>query len=152
MKNLIVTTLLVIGMASFAQEKPQRPEKGNRAEMEKFTPEQRNELRIKKLTLDLDLNASQQKEMAKLIAEADAKREAARAGYKAQKETDKKLSTDEKFALRSKMLDEQIAFKEKVKKILNPEQMIKWEKMQERRKFAMGKMRKHANPKQQNQK
>jgi len=152
MKNLIVTALLIVGMTSFAQEKPQRPEKGNRAGMEKFTPEQRNQLRIKKLTLDLDLNASQQKEMAKLISEADAKREAARAEHKTQKDTGKKLSTDEKFAMRSKMLDEQIAFKEKVKKVLNPEQMVKWEKMQERRKFAMGKMKKHVGPKPQDQK
>ena len=38
--------------------------------------EQRNQLQLKKMTMDLDLNENQQKEMSKLIAEQSAKREA----------------------------------------------------------------------------
>jgi hypothetical protein len=40
-----------------------------RADIEKLTPEQRNQLAIKKMTLELRLNDSQQKEMSKIIAE-----------------------------------------------------------------------------------
>lgn len=152
MKKLFAVALLIVGMTSFAQEKQQGSEKRERSEMEKFTPEQRNQLQIKRLTLKLDLNASQQKEMGKLLSEADAKRDAARAAHKAQKDSDKKLSKDERFAMLNKMLDEQIAFKEKVKKVLNPEQMAKWEKMQEHRNMTKGKMQKQHKPKSNDQK
>ena len=70
MKKLIIAALLMTGMASFAQE--QQHEKKQR--MEQLSPEQRNELRLKKLTLELNLNSAQQKEMSKLIAEQSAKR------------------------------------------------------------------------------
>ena len=44
------------------------------------------------------------------------------------------LSEDEKFAMRSKMLDEKIEQKAQMKKILKPEQFKKWEQHQENRK------------------
>lgn len=143
MKKLIVAALLIVGMTTFAQEKPQRPERGGRAGMEKFTPEQRNQLRIKKLTLELDLTSSQQKEMGKILAEADSKREAARAERKTRKDSTQRPTVDERFAMANKMLDEKIAFKEKVKKVLNPEQMDKWEKMQQHKKSAMENRKQH---------
>lgn len=138
MKNLIIIALLMTGMASFAQEKPM----ATREKMEKLTPEQRNELRLKKMTLDLGLNASQQKDMAKIISEQSAKMEAAKAERKSKAEKNQKLTADERFALQSKMLDEKIATKEKVKKILTPEQFEKWEKMSGRK---HAKMREHGS-------
>ncbi|MGK4567136.1 hypothetical protein [Flavobacterium sp. 3HN19-14] len=103
--------------------------------MAKFTPEQRNELRLKTLTLKLDLNASQQKEMGKIVAEMDAKREAMKAEREANK--DKKLTSDEVFARKNKMLDEKIAMKERLKKILNAGQLEKFEKMMQHRQKKM---------------
>jgi hypothetical protein len=44
--------------------------------MKQLTPEQRNQLHFKKSTLESDLNASQQKEMSKIITEQSTKREA----------------------------------------------------------------------------
>jgi hypothetical protein len=146
MKKLIATALLITGMVSFAQDRPQHPVKREKAEMVKLTPEQRSILELKKLTLNLDLNASQQKEMGKVIADLDAKRQAGMAERKANK--GKKLTADEIFARKNKMLDEQIATKERVKKILTPEQMEKWEKMRHTMKRQMaGKMR-HKGPKE----
>jgi len=146
MKKLIAAALLIVGMTTFAQEKPERKEKGERPQIEKFTPEQRNQLRIKKLTLELDLTSSQQQEMGKILAEADAKREAGRAAHKAQKDSPKKLTADERFARQNKMLDEKIAFKAKVKKVLNADQLSKWEKMQDKRKLAMYREKKQQHP------
>ena len=148
MKKLIVAALLIVGMTTFAQEKPERKEKGERTQIEKFTPEQRNQLRIKKLTLELDLTSSQQQEMGKILAEADAKREAGRAAHKAQTDSPKKLTADERFAMQNKMLDEKIAFKAKVKKVLNADQLSKWEKMQDKKRLAMyrGKKQHHSRP------
>lgn len=131
MKKLIATALVaVIGMTAFAQEKTERPEKKERRErpernqMVKFTPEQRNQLMLKKMTLELDLNASQQKEMGKIIAEQSAKREAF---IKNRKDKTSKPTSDELFEMRSKMLDEQIAMKQRMKKTLSAEQFQKWE-------------------------
>jgi Spy/CpxP family protein refolding chaperone len=140
MKKLFIAALLVVGMTSFAQEKKARPE---RAKMEQMTPEQRNQLHLKKMTLELDLNASQQKEMSKIIAEQSAKREAKMAERKATKDSVKKLTSDEIFAKKSKMLDEQIVMKERVKKILTPEQYKKWDDMKSKRHHGMKKRMMH---------
>jgi len=134
MKKLITIALIAImGVSSYAQERPGRPE-GN--PMEKFTPEQRNQLMLKKMTLDLDLNASQQKEMGKLIAEQGAKREA---HMKDRKAKTAKPTSDEIFEMKNKMLDEQIAMKGKMKKILSPEQFKKWDEMKQHHREGMRK-------------
>lgn len=140
MKKLFIVALLVVGMTSFAQERKARPE---RAKMEQMTPEQRNQLHLKKMTLELDLNASQQKEMSKIIAEQSAKREARMAERKATKDSAKKLTSDELFAKKSQMLDEQIVMKERMKKILTPEQYKKWEDMKAKKHHGMKKRMMH---------
>ena len=96
MKKLFIAALLVVGMTSIAQERKATTE---RAQMQQMTLEQRNQLHLKKMTLELDLNASQQKEMSKFIAEQSAKREARMAERKATKDvTKKQFTADERFA------------------------------------------------------
>lgn len=126
MKKLIIVALLVVGMTSFAQQGNKTDKRQGRAEMEKFTPEQRNELMLKKMTLELDLSAKQQAQMKSIIAEKSAKRESM---MKARKENKEKPSRDERFAMKSKMMDEQIAMKAKMKNILSAEQFEKWDSM-----------------------
>lgn len=136
MKKLIAIAVLLIGFSTFAQ----RPARNLRNEnLEQMTPQQRNELRIKKLTLDLSLNSTQQKEMGKIIAEMEAKKEAFQKERLAKKEAGKKATNDELFAMRTKHLDEQIATKERVRKILDAEQFKKWEKIQDKRMEKIGK-------------
>lgn len=127
MKKLATIALIaIISVSTYAQDKMDRPARQDRNPMEKFTPEQRSQLMLKKMTLELDLDASQQKEMGKLIAEQGAKREAF---MKNRKEKTEKPSSDQLFEMKSKMLDEQIAMKSKMKKILSPDQFKKWEGM-----------------------
>ncbi|SDW83208.1 hypothetical protein [Flavobacterium degerlachei] len=126
MKKLIIAALLLVGMTSFAQQGNKTDKRQGRAEMEKFTPEQRNELMLKKMTLHLDLSAKQQAQMKSIIAEKSAKREAM---MKARKDNREKPSRDERFAMKSKMMDEQIAMKAKMKNILSAEQFEKWDAM-----------------------
>ncbi len=121
MKNLFLAIALVCGLTVFAQNSP-----GKRAEM---SSEQKTELRVKELTLKLDLSVSQQKEMSKLLLEQQQKREAYKTQRQANKDKELKMTSDEKFAMKSKMLDEKIAFKAKLKSFLNPAQLDKWEKM-----------------------
>lgn len=139
MKNFITLALIAtIGLSTYAQEKKERQAKHEGHPMEKFTPEQRNELMLKKMTLELDLNANQQKDMGKLIAEQNAKREAF---MKKRKEKTEKPTSDEMFAMKSKMLDEQIAMNSKMKKILSPEQFKKWDEMKKHHREGIRKHR-----------
>ena len=127
MKRLIIAALLIVGMTSFAQDKKETGKRHDRAEMEKFTPEQRNQLMLKKMTLELDLNAKQQEQMKFIFGEQTAKRENRMKEMKANKDTNSKLSSDTRFARKSQMLDEQIALKAKMKTILSPDQFEKWD-------------------------
>ena len=141
--------LLVFGLNSFAQDSSKKSNTQN--ETEKMSVEQRNQLRLKKLTLDLSLTDSQQKEMSKIIAEQSVKRETDIAKRKADKEKGVKPTADERFAKENQMLDERIAIKARVKKILNAEQFEKWEKSNEHREarfkqHAEKRDRKHEHP------
>lgn len=141
MKKLITIALIAImGVSSYTQERKEGQRRPERNPMEKFTPEQRNELMLKKMTLELDLNASQQKEMSKIIAEQGAKREA---HLKDRKAKTAKPTSDEIFEMKSKMLDEQIAMKGKMKKILSPEQFKKWDDLKKHHRQDMKKHERH---------
>lgn len=138
MKKLATTLVMIIIISAngFSQEPGER-----KMEKSPLSTEQRNQLRLKRMILELDLSASQQKEMAAVIADQSAKKEAKMAEFKKQKEIKKELTADEKFALKNQILDEQIAHKAKMKKILNEKQFEKWEANSEKRQHKMHKMR-----------
>lgn len=138
---MFVLAVLMIGMTSFAQEKSgsenRRLEKGK---MERLTPEQRNEKQLKKLTSDLSLNESQQKQMATILSEQSAKREA--------KKAEREKMNEARLAERK---NEMAAMDSKVKAILTPEQSKKWDEIKaERRdnvKRKVGEMKKKSEKK-----
>jgi len=113
MKKLIVATLLVVGMSTFAQE---NKKKEGKEPMEKMSPAERVEKGLKRMTKQLNLTEAQQKEMKILMAEQEAKR--ADANFKPSKE-------------------DRLAMKEKISKILTPEQNATWDKIQEEKKEKM---------------
>lgn len=123
MKNLFLALMTVISTAVWAQP----------GERDALTAEQRVDLRVKKMTLDLDLNEQQQKEIKALMNEQQAKFEKARETRKSERESVKRRQAEDRYKMRSEMLDQQIAHKAKMKKILSAEQFAKWEKGQERR-------------------
>lgn len=134
MKKLILVVALTLSSLTFAQNR-----KGS-----EMTPEQQAEIQTKRLTLDLDLNSNQQKEVKAIILEQAKKREALKAEIKAKREKGEKLSADERYEKQSDRLDDQIEFKVKMKKVLTPEQMKKWEAKQEERKEKVAKMKRKA--------
>lgn len=144
MKNLILITALALSTLTFAQEK--------RAEKERLTPEQQTELQVKKMTLDLDLNAKQQKEIQTILLEKSKKREAKMAELKANRAKGQKPTVEEQFEMKSKMLDEQIEMKATMKKTLTADQFIKWEANKENNTKKMTQKRqKRSNNKKENQ-
>ena len=134
MKKALIAVVMMGSLVTFAQDRKMK--------MEEFTPEQRVELQVKRMTLDLDLNDKQQKDIKKLLTEQSKKREEAKAKHEAVKATDKKPTNDERFAMRNRMMDEKIAFKAEMKKILNEKQMEKWEDHKEDKKEQMQHRRK----------
>ena len=135
MKKLIVTIVLVISSLSFAQEKS------------KLSPEQQAELQVKKMTLDLDLDTKQQNEIKNILLEQNKKRVTKIAELKDKKKQGVKLSTDEKFEMKSEILDEKIEHKSQMKKILKPQQFQKWEQNQENRTKNLNQKRKNRKEK-----
>lgn len=118
MKTWILAAVMMTGVIVSAQEKKERPEP--------LKPEQRTELQVKKMTLNLDLNENQQKEVKKLLTEQNKKREEFKKTHKGEKS--KKLTADERFAMQNKMLDNKIALKTNMKTVLTPAQFEKWDR------------------------
>lgn len=127
-KKLLVLALLIAGSPLIAQEKG-RKHQGN--EMEQFTPEQKSQLMLKKMTLELDLNEAQQKEVSVVISDKIAKMESHKSEMKANREKEIRPTKDERFAMKMKMFDEEIATKKRMEKILNAKQFEKWTLMKE---------------------
>lgn len=134
MKRLIVIALALISIQSFAQEgmkeRPNREERTQR--MSDLTPEEAANLRTKKMTLHLDLNEAQQKEIYAINLENATKRKEMMKVFKGKKESGnmEKPSKEQRLSMENAKLDHQIAMKAKMKSILNKEQFEKWEKAQ----------------------
>ncbi len=131
MKKVIVVLLCMVGMTALAQ----KGERHHRSAMHDMTPEQMATLQTKKMTLALDLTEAQQKQIQALNLENANMRKAAMEKRKAVKEDDgaKKPSSEERYAMKNKQLDNMIAHKAEIKEILSQEQYEKWEKMAHRK-------------------
>ena len=128
MKKVVILAMLLVGISAMAQ--PSQREHRNR--MQDLTPDQIATLQTKKATLALDLTAAQQTKMKALYVEKATIRKAKMEDRKKHKESDesKQLSSEERYAMANERLDQQIAHKAAVKKILSEEQYQKWQKMQ----------------------
>tara|TARA_R110002049_G_scaffold295948_3_gene483754 strand:+ start:4444 stop:4911 length:468 start_codon:yes stop_codon:yes gene_type:complete len=134
MKKLILIAIAFIGLQATAQQKQgtNRGERGNK--MMTLSAEDMATLQTKKMTLALDLNESQQKEIQKINLENATARKAQMEKRKANKEagTAQRPSEEERLKMMNAMLDHKIEMKAKMKSILNTEQYAKWEKAQAR--------------------
>ncbi|MCU0350774.1 MAG: hypothetical protein MUF43_08090 [Flavobacterium sp.] len=136
MKKLILLGLAVLSLQLTAQEK--------RSELQKMTPEQKTALQVKQMTLDLDLNAEQQKKVATIMEAQTKERMAKIDALKAKKDKGEKISADERYQLMNEHLDNQIELKSKLKSVLTEEQMQKWEAKQEKMKSKMANRKRKA--------
>jgi len=134
MKMWILAMTMMVGVAANAQNKKERHEP--------LKPEQRAELQSKKMMLALDLNEKQQKDVKQLLIENGKARAEFRRQHMADRKEGKKMSADERFAMKNRMLDDRIAMKTEMKKILTPEQfkklqLVKKDRHHEMKKKAM---------------
>ena len=136
MKKLIVIAIALVSMQGIAQgERKERPNNQERSQrMNDLTPEEAATLQTKKMTLHLDLNEKQQKDLYKINLENATKHKEMRETFKAKKESEpmEKPSKEERLKMMNAKLDHQIAMKARMKTILNAEQYAKWEKVLEK--------------------
>ncbi len=131
MKTWILAIVMMAGVAVNAQHGQGKHDgkKHDREQMEHFTPEQKAELHTKKLTLELDLTTKQQADIKAYFTQKNKERETMKTAMKAKRKAGEKPTADERFAMQSKMLDNQIAEKEFFKKTLDPRQLMIFQQM-----------------------
>ena len=129
MKKLILILTMFSGIWVSAQERRPHRQHMHRGEL---TTEQVATLQTKKLALALDLTESQQKTIQKIKFEQAELRESKRKEMKEKRESgsEKQFSSEERYERELERLEAQIAFKAKMKEVLNPAQYEKWERMQ----------------------
>lgn len=137
MKKLVLIALALITLQATAQAKrtdgPQKERKDRAEQFQNLSAEDIATLQTKKMTLLLDLDASQQKEVQKLNLETATAMKAKMEARKAAKENGaERPSQEDRIKMMNERLDHQIAMKVKMKNILNEEQYAKWEKAQMR--------------------
>ncbi len=124
MKKLVSIFSLVIAFTLTAEAQKKKIDK-----TPKFTIEQNTELAVKQMTLALDLSEKQQSQIRPLFKNQAKKKEAAMNKRTEMRKNRSKPSTDEIYKMKIAFLDNQIAMKNNMKKILNKEQFEKYEKM-----------------------
>jgi len=133
MKKVLMICLMVTGIAVYAQPHGQG-ERGPRHEkaelMKQLSPQQRAELKTKKMVLDLNLTAAQEEQIQKLNLELATQKEA----NKPDRNKKEKPSATEMFERTSDLLDQKIATKRRLQGILTKEQFEKFERSQHRKK------------------
>ena len=95
-----------------------------------MTPEEIAKIQTKKMTLELDLNESQQKQVNALLLEEARNRAEKKEAYnkiKDNAEAKAALTKEDRVKMMNERLDNQIAMKAKMKNILNADQYAKWE-------------------------
>lgn len=140
-KTAGIILVALISLSTFAQE-PQRKQKRH-----DFTADQMAEIQTKKMTLQLDLTADQQDKILEINKKNAVERKQKMEERKALKQSEKELSSEEMFTKKSARIDNMIAHKAEMKKILNDEQFAKWEKTKKHRmhtsKKKIGKRKMH---------
>ena len=120
--------LLAVGTTTLYAQHPGHKKDGHRKErrekMQELTPQQRAELKTKRMTLNLDLTPKQQTQILQLNVELETNRE----NNFSEKKKEGKLSANKRFERTSKMLDDKIATKKKLKSILTEGQFEKFQK------------------------
>jgi protein CpxP len=139
MKKLIIALVLGMGLTGFAQESAT---KTTRADIEKMTPEQRQQKHLAHLTKELTLDAKQQEAVGKILAEKSAKAQDVKTQREARKTSGDKMTTEERTAFKNAVLAEKADTEAKMKTILSADQYQKWVNMREENKEKMKERRK----------
>ncbi|MCF4100888.1 hypothetical protein L1I30_04340 [Gillisia sp. M10.2A] len=144
MKKLSLILILLLSLSGFSQQREFHKRDSNRSTM---TSEQRATLMSKQMALNLELSAAQQKEVKELMKQEAELRQARKEEYIKMKEEGAERTKTSRYEMMNARLDKQLAFQQKMKKVLNEEQYETWKKsmhhqLEKRRSFREGRRRK----------
>ena len=127
MKNIasILVFIFVFTFTIQAQKK--------RGYKQQLTINQQTSLKVKQMTLALDLSDKQQQQVTPLLRAAIAFRQAAVGKRKEARKQKKRSTSDEVYVVKSQLLDKKISMKRNMKNILNATQFETFKKMYKQR-------------------
>ena len=123
-------SILVLAFAFTLSAQAQKKRNDKRPEL---SIEQQTNLAIKQMTLTLDLSEKQQNQITPVMTAQAASKKTAMEKRREMRKNKTKPTADEIYEMKSKFLDNQIAFKNSMKEILNEEQFEKFQKMAKRK-------------------
>ncbi|HSD06096.1 hypothetical protein [Flavobacterium sp.] len=109
----------------------ERTPKSTRSNIEKPTPEQRQEKYLAHLTKELNLDAKQKEAVGKILAEKSDKAQNLKSQKAERNENTQKLTPAEKEALKAKLKAEKADTEARMKAILTADQYTKWQTIRE---------------------
>ena len=127
MKNIASILVLIFVFTFTIQAQKKRGYK------QQLTIKQQTSLKVKQMTLVLDLSDKQQQQVTPLLRAAIAFRQAAMKKRKEARKQKKRPSSDEIYAIKSQVLDNKISMKRNMKNILNATQFETFKKMYKQR-------------------
>lgn len=107
----------------------------------RLTTEQLTTLKVKKMTLELELSEIQQNKLTQVIKELISERSAQLDKKRELKNDVKKINPNERYQMANKILDRKIMFQKEMRTILNEEQFKKFKTLEKKRNEKMKKRR-----------
>ena len=107
----------------------------------RLTTEQLTTLKVKKMTLELELSEIQQNKLTPVIKELISERSAQLDKNRELKNDLKKINPNERYQMANKILDRKIMFQKEMRTILNEEQFKKFKTLEKKRNEKMKKRR-----------
>ena len=99
----------------------------------RLTTEQLTTLKVKKITLELELSEIQQNKLTPVIKELISERSAQLDKKRELKNDVKKINPNERYQIANKILDRKIMFQKEMRTILNEEQFKKFKTLEKKR-------------------
>jgi len=99
----------------------------------RLTTEQLTTLKVKKMTLELELSEIQQNKLTPVIKELISERSAQLDKKRELKNDVKKINPNERYQMANKILDRKIMFQKEIRTILNEEQFKKFKTLEKKR-------------------
>ena len=127
MKNIASILVLIFVFTFTIQAQKKRGYK------QQLTINQQTSLKVKQMTLALDLSDKQQQQVTPLLRAAIAFRQAAVGKRKEARKQKKRSTSDEVYVVKSQLLDKKISMKRNMKNILNATQFETFKKMYKQR-------------------
>ena len=132
MKKVILLLSIFINCIAYSQINSNQME--NR---EKKSPEERVELQLKKMTVDLNLNQKQVASVKQILLDQVTKREQIMAKHRQNNEDRKTLLTRDKKTAATEIKHNHQELKMQMQTVLDADQFIKWDKNQDEKREKM---------------